>query len=68
LTGIGSQYLVNMSDSKGEYFGGAKTYKVTLPKDIPAEKFYKGRSSSFASTARWNPCSRRNGGRVISRW
>jgi hypothetical protein len=40
LTGIGSQYLVNMSDSNGEYLDGAKTYKVTLPKDIPAEKFW----------------------------
>ena len=40
LTGIGSQYLVNMSDSEGEYFDGAKTYKVTLQKDIPAGKFW----------------------------
>jgi len=40
LTGIGSQYLGAFVDSKGEYFDGAKTYKVTLPKDIPAEKFW----------------------------
>lgn len=28
------------SDSKGDYLDGATTYKVTLPKDIPAEKFW----------------------------
>ena len=31
LTGIGSQYLGTFMDSNGEYFDGAKTYKVTLP-------------------------------------
>ena len=35
LTDIGSQYLGAFVDSKGEYFDGSKTYKVTLPKDIP---------------------------------
>ena len=40
LPGIGSTYLWTMLDSEGNYFEGAKTYKVTLPKDIPAEKFW----------------------------
>ena len=40
LPGIGSQYVAAFADSKGEYFDGSKTYKVTLPKDIPAEKFW----------------------------
>ena len=41
LTGIGSQYIGAFVDSKGEYFDGAKTYKVHAPpKDIPAEKFW----------------------------
>ncbi|OQK18503.1 hypothetical protein AU255_12025 [Methyloprofundus sedimenti] len=40
LTGIGSQYLASFKDSHGDYFDGAKTYKVTLPKGIPAEKFW----------------------------
>ncbi len=40
LPGIGSTYLWTMVDAKGNYFDGAKTYKVTLPKDIPAEKFW----------------------------
>ncbi len=40
LTGIGSQYLGAFFDSKGDYFDGGKTYKVTLPKGIPEEKFW----------------------------
>ena len=40
LTGIGSQYVGTFLDSKGEYFDGAKTYKVTLPPNVPAEKFW----------------------------
>ena len=40
LPGIGSTYLWTMLDSDGNYFEGAKTYKVTLPKGIPAEKFW----------------------------
>lgn len=39
LTDIGSQYIGSFVDSDGEYFDGGKTYKVTLPKDIPAAKF-----------------------------
>lgn len=40
LTGIGSQYLGAFMDSEGNYFDGGKTYKVTLPKGIPEEKFW----------------------------
>jgi len=40
LPGIGSTYLWTMLDAEGHYFDGSKTYKVTLPKDIPAEKFW----------------------------
>ena len=40
LTDIGSQYLGAFVDSKGEYFDGGKTYKVTLPPNVPAEKFW----------------------------
>jgi hypothetical protein len=40
LTGIGSQYLVAFMDSNGEYFDGGKTYKMTLPPNVPAEKFW----------------------------
>jgi hypothetical protein len=40
LTGIGSQYLYAQVDSRKEYFDGAKTYKVRLPKDVPAVNFW----------------------------
>jgi hypothetical protein len=40
LPGIGSQYVAAFADSKGEYFDGSKTYKVTLPANVPAEKFW----------------------------
>ncbi|QHO78864.1 hypothetical protein ACH79_16530 [Bradyrhizobium sp. CCBAU 051011] len=40
LTGIGSQYLIATVDANKTYFDGAKTYKVTLPKDIPEANFW----------------------------
>jgi hypothetical protein len=40
VTGVGSQYLFASLDANKNYFDGAKTYKVTLPKGIPAEKFW----------------------------
>lgn len=40
LPGIGSQYLFATIDADKKYFDGAKTYKVTLPKGIPAANFW----------------------------
>ncbi|HRO10266.1 MAG TPA: DUF1254 domain-containing protein [Amaricoccus sp.] len=40
IPGVGSQYLMGFLDSKGEPFDGAKTYKVTLPRDVPAAAFW----------------------------
>jgi hypothetical protein len=40
VTGIGSQYLFAMLDADKNYFDGAKTYKVTLPKGIPEANFW----------------------------
>ncbi len=40
LPGIGSAYIFAYKDANQNFFDGAKTYKVTLPKDIPAEKFW----------------------------
>jgi hypothetical protein len=40
LTGIGSQYLLAMLDANKQYFDGAKTYRVTLPKGIPEANFW----------------------------
>jgi hypothetical protein len=40
LPGVGSQYLWATVDADKNYFDGSKTYKATLPKGIPAEKFW----------------------------
>jgi hypothetical protein len=40
LPGIGSQYLFATVDANKQYFDGAKTYKVTLPKGIPEANFW----------------------------
>ncbi|MGB5733914.1 MAG: DUF1214 domain-containing protein, partial [Thiohalocapsa sp.] len=40
IPGVGSQYLIAFRDANGAVFDGAKTYKVTLPKDIPAAAFW----------------------------
>lgn len=40
LTGVGSQYLLANLDKAGNPFDGSKTYKVVLPEDIPAERFW----------------------------
>jgi hypothetical protein len=37
---VGSQYLMGFLDSAGNPFNGGKTYKVTLPKGIPARTFW----------------------------
>jgi hypothetical protein len=40
IPGVGSQYLMGFLDSDGNPFDGEKTYKVTLPKDVPARAFW----------------------------
>ncbi len=40
LTGIGSQYIYAMRDSEGAFFDGARSYKLTLPADIPESRFW----------------------------
>jgi hypothetical protein len=39
-SGVRSQYLMGLLDAKGDVLDGAKVYKVTLPKDIPAKAFW----------------------------
>src|SRR3990170_435705 len=60
LPDVGSQYLFGILDSSGEPFDGAKTYKVTLPPDIPAAKFwsftlYDNQTRSMLQTAQRFP-------------
>ena len=64
LTGIGSQYLMITVDANKEYFDGSKTYKVTLPKGIPQERFwsftvYDNQTRSFLDTPQTVPAGRR---------
>jgi hypothetical protein len=40
LTGVGSQYLVSNIDTTGNPFDGGQTYRLRLPKDIPAARFW----------------------------
>jgi hypothetical protein len=40
LIGKGSQYAWGYLDVKGNYLDGGKTYKLNIPKDPPAEKFW----------------------------
>ena len=40
LVGVGSNYAGNTRDSDGNVLDGDKTYKVTLPKDVPAKDFW----------------------------
>ncbi|HBG99009.1 MAG TPA: DUF1254 domain-containing protein [Rhodobacteraceae bacterium] len=40
IPGVGSQYLMGFLDADGVPMDGARTYKVTLPRDIPAEAFW----------------------------
>jgi len=60
LTGVGSQYLIANVDKNGEPFDGSKTYKVVLPKDIPAARFwsftvYDNQSRSMLQTPQGFP-------------
>jgi hypothetical protein len=60
VPGIGSTYLWTMVDADKQYFDGAKTYKVTLPKDIPQANFwsltlYDNQSRSMLDTPQRYP-------------
>ncbi|MEF8754299.1 MAG: DUF1254 domain-containing protein [Accumulibacter sp.] len=60
LPGIGSQYLLAFQDANKQFFDGAKTYKVTLPKGIPEAKFwsltlYDNQSRSMLDTPQRYP-------------
>jgi hypothetical protein len=40
IVGGGSQYGVTFTDSSGQPFDGAKNYKINVPKDVPANRFW----------------------------
>src|SRR5262249_11444608 len=62
LTGVGSQYLFASLDANKNFFDGAKTYKVILPKDIPQANFwsltlYDNQTRSMLDTPQHYPCA-----------
>ncbi len=40
MPGIGSQYAAAAKDSEGNWLDGSKTYKLTLPPNVPAKDFW----------------------------
>ena len=38
--GQGAAYVYTARDGKGEWLDGSKSYKVTLPPNIPANRFW----------------------------
>lgn len=38
--GVGSQYALCATDSEGRYLDGARSYRLVLPKDVPANDFW----------------------------
>ena len=60
LENVGSQYLAVYLDSKDKPLDGGKTYKVTLPSNIPAARFwsftvYDNQSRSMLETPQRYP-------------
>jgi hypothetical protein len=40
MPGVGSQYAAAARDSEGNWLDGSKTYKLTLPPNVPAKDFW----------------------------
>ncbi len=40
MVGLGSQYAIVTQDSDGNIFDGAKTYKLSIPANVPAKDFW----------------------------
>lgn len=40
IPGVGSQYAYTNLDADGNYFDGAKNYRVRIPADVPAKQFW----------------------------
>ena len=62
MVGVGSQYLCTHTDGKGEPLDGAKSYKLTVPANIPAKDFwsmtvYDSASRSMMATSQKFPAA-----------
>ncbi len=40
MVGKGSQYAFNTTDKNGNYLDGSKSYKLNIPKNVPAQDFW----------------------------
>ena len=40
MVGVGSQYAGATVDSEGRYFDGSRSYKLTMPPNVPAKDFW----------------------------
>lgn len=40
MVGVGSQYAGVSTDNDGNFFDGAKTYRLNIPADVPAKQFW----------------------------
>jgi hypothetical protein len=71
LTGLGSQYLIAMRDAEGAFLDGARSYRLTLPPDIPESRFwsvmlYDRQTRSMLQTGQPRPDVGSQSGRVAA--
>jgi len=71
LTGIGSQYLFAMRGGDGEFLDGDRSYKISLPADIPQSRFwsvmlYDRQTRSMLQTGQPKPDVGSQSGRVVT--
>ena len=68
--GVGSQYALAVTDSKGRYLDGAKAYRLRLPASVPAKDFwslvvYDPQTRSMLQTPRTSSPSLSSQGRGV---
>jgi hypothetical protein len=71
LTGIGSQYIWAMRGGDGEPLDGDRSYKITLPPDIPQSRFwsvmlYDNQTRSMLQTGQAKPDVGSQSGTVVT--
>lgn len=69
MPGVGSQYAAAAKDAEGNWLDGEKTYKLTLPPDVPAKDFwsvvlYDSQTRSMLQTDQQFPSLNSQSGKV----